>query len=170
MCKHFYFTSLLIILEKKGPEARYNWALLIDQIGFSRLVSALKEYKDSWCNKRYNVECQSHIWYYHHWKEIRTRCKLCKACPSTSLKIVSDCETNSHHKRFGVACLVAPPVDRVGGSLQPRSPLPSPPSTDVGWVRPLLPRWERRGSEPSSSSTIVWNAAKLSPAAATRPV
>ena len=69
---------------------------------------------------------------------------------------------------------------RVGGRLGPRFPLPSPPlvsprlpSTDVGWEcsGALCSRAERgEGSEPSSSSTLVWNAAKFAEAAATRPV
>lgn len=33
---------------------------------------------------------------------------------------------------------------RVGGSPRPRFPPPSAAATDVGWVRPLLPRRERR--------------------------
>lgn len=96
-------------------------------------------------------------------------------CFSVSLKIVSGRETNTSNKCFGVACLV-PPLPSPFAVWAARFSLASisPRLLAQMWVesvaRPLLSHREKQGCEPSSSSALVWNAAKFSEAAATHPV
>lgn len=107
--------------------------------------------------------------YNHHWET-----KPC-SCFSVSLKIVSGRKTNTSNKSFGVACLV-PPLPSPFAVWAARFSLSSislhllPQMWVESVARPLLSHRENQGSEPSSSSTLVWNAAKFSEAAATHPV